>query len=519
MIWQLVKRETAWREMHLYVLLVAVLSVLLPRNVAPIFAFAVGFTWLRSQPAERASLFQAGLPITAPELYLSRVVALFSLIWLSAAAGVAALLILGHGWAAAKIIGAGGALSVLVLAPLSSRVRELSGAWWTAPITMCTVVAMSWALTEYATLNLTLTICAAVCAALFIATWLRLPLSFEVVEAKPAYAPSRVPVAQGAAPPMASGWFPRHWIAVLRCAFPPMSFLFLPIIVMVSLGGNWSFASAQATFPILMAFQRITWLSGLPIRRGALFTLIVAPWLFVFAAILAVRGLAYPAQTPIKFDYLERNVSSVRPPLEFWKIAPGDGDPVIRSPWGETWRAPILRPGAIAIYNPYSVGPENSHQFMEWQYRRAMLAVYGQEVDFNDYRRAATLRPVEQQPGFIAANSLACVCWLLLVINAILFVMHWRVNAVIPRAHLLAGFVVIVPMMMPLALQLLLKLPGTSSGTVLMKAALLRALGMLPGGVIALLLAAVVAIGLLSWSALRLFNGMEPQRVDPTVRA
>jgi hypothetical protein len=52
-----------------------------------------------------------------------------------------------------------------------------------------------------------------------------------------------------------------------------------------------------------------------------------------------------------------------------------------------------------------------------------------------------------------------------------------------------------------------------------MNALLFRILALLPGGVLPVLALSALPVGLLSWSALRLFAGVEPLPPDPTIRA
>ena len=208
-------------------------------------------------------------------------------------------------------------------------------------------------------------------------------------------------------------------------------------------------------------------------------------------------------------------LGSPRPPLEFWRILPAGQSPRIEAPWGETWLPTVQTVAGVAIYNPYSLGPANSRRFLEWQYRRATLAVYGQEVDFNDYH-LPTLRPLERQAPFVALNIATCLCWMLLLLNGVFLTMHSRVKLLLGGASNLAGFLLLVPMLLPF-LDVLLKPPGGSLGTALMNAALLRILALLPFG--AAVLFAALPLGLLWWSALRLFDDVEPPHAEVTIRA
>jgi len=517
MIWQLVKREPAWREIFSYIGVVAAVSTYLPAYAGYVFIFVVGLSWIRSLPAERASLFQAGLPIAAADLFLARMLAFLALVWLPAMAGAAALLLRNEGDAGGMLV-AGAGLSVLVLAPLSHRVRELAGSHWAPAIAMTVISAVAWPATHYIPRTFLALLCAALCVVLFATIWRRLPMSFEVVEAKSADAPLRLLHAEPAAQPRAKRGSPLlHWLPIARSAFPPMTFLFLPIIVMQSVGGQWTYASSQVLFPMLMALPRLAWVRGLPVSRGILLSLLIAPWFLVLAANLAFGGLFLPSRTPIHYDYMADKLGAIRPPLEYWRVAPRGKAPVIESPWHETWQPPVQSLAGVAVYNPYGMGAANSLLFLEWQYGRATLAIYGQELAFNDYH-PPTFRPLEQQTRFVAASIAACLCWLLLLLSGVFLSMHWRVGIRFPRACNLAGILLIVPMMLPLTLDVLLKLPSGSNGTALTNAALLQVLAILPAGVVPVVIAALLPLGILWWSARRLFDGIEPQPIDTTVR-
>jgi len=128
MIWQLVKRDPAWR-MALVMLAGSVAVVpALPRMFLPVFGGMLGAVWLQCQPSRRATLFQAGLPLGTGDLLLARVLVLLAVVWLPLAGGGATLLLTRQGTEGVIILAEiGAALSVLMLVALSSRLRETAG--------------------------------------------------------------------------------------------------------------------------------------------------------------------------------------------------------------------------------------------------------------------------------------------------------------------------------------------------------------------------------------------------------
>ncbi len=54
--------------------------------------------------------------------------------------------------------------------------------------------------------------------------------------------------------------------------------------------------------------------------------------------------------------------------------------PLIEAPWGEAFQPPVFRLYGFDIYNPYAVGCGNSERFLDWQFNRATVAVYGRPL-------------------------------------------------------------------------------------------------------------------------------------------
>src|ERR1019366_2650103 len=234
MIWQLVKRDPAWRNALIFTAVSAVACPALPRGFIGMFVFVVGMFWFRSQPQQRATLFQAALPIRACDLFLARILAFFALVWLPVASG-AAFLLLARRRAedAATLVEIGAGFSVLVLVAQSSRVREIAGSRMAAGISTTIVWTASYTIWQgqFVPRAVLLPVCAVVCAALFWNIWRQLPPAFEVLPAKL----TRQVSSQGNSAAPAFVYWP-----ILRSLFQWRTFGFLPMIAMLTLGGQVS---------------------------------------------------------------------------------------------------------------------------------------------------------------------------------------------------------------------------------------------------------------------------------------
>jgi hypothetical protein len=71
---------------------------------------------------------------------------------------------------------------------------------------------------------------------------------------------------------------------------------------------------------------------------------------------------------------------NVLPSVDFWTLANRGIAPVIQAPWGEIFQPPVFRNSGFDIFNPYAVGCGNSNRFLNWQFSRATIAVYGRPI-------------------------------------------------------------------------------------------------------------------------------------------
>ena len=83
---------------------------------------------------------------------------------------------------------------------------------------------------------------------------------------------------------------------------------------------------------------------------------------------------------PQPFTQVKYAGCCVKVPWDYLEITRSGYAPTITAAWGESFtpRAhPLWRGRAIALYDPFEVGPEISPRFVEFQLRRAVEAVYG----------------------------------------------------------------------------------------------------------------------------------------------
>src|ERR1035441_5572841 len=92
MIWELVRRDPAWRFTPL---LTGVVAVACTVGQVEAYPFVAVMVWLKVRPHERATFLETSLPIAASDLFLGRLLALLCLVWLPVAATVALRLIVG----------------------------------------------------------------------------------------------------------------------------------------------------------------------------------------------------------------------------------------------------------------------------------------------------------------------------------------------------------------------------------------------------------------------------------------
>jgi len=107
-------------------------------------------------------------------------------------------------------------------------------------------------------------------------------------------------------------------------------------------------------------------------------------------------------------------------------------------------------------------------------------------------------------------NLGACVCWVMLLINVAFTAWHWRFRRVFAHGQTVLGGLLMAPMVCVFLIDWLL---GNSwadpTSMCLINALLLRLSAVLPAGLPVAAVAAAIPVALLTWSAARLFRGVE----------
>ncbi len=502
MIWELVKRDPAWRTAWLVSGAVAIIfTATTAGKPAGFYQVLVLVALVQSRLNERATLLEAGLPIAARDIICGRLLSLLAVVWMPLA--VMATLSLVERKPTEPylhLLEMAALLTVIVLAAQSWDVHRLSSPRWIV-ILACALTGASVSAANVLILSVWVGLAGAlVSAALLLGIWLRIPLAFEVMPAS-------------SAPARASfrSFVPRRfvWMPVLRAAFPFSVLGFAPMMLM----SNWMWGTLFCVFPAASALSRLGWLRCLPIRPATLMLWLMLPGLLpplagIFLGFNIVRQ-------PLQWDWLPDNrASELRPPLEFWRTAPA---PAITAPWGETWQPPTQSLRGVAIYNPYGNGPANSRRFFEWQFQRATTAVFGHPVSFDAYRHAKSAwRPLTRQPRFLLLDTAVCLFWELLMVNALLLGMHWRLQRLPGKGS--AGWIALY--VVQFGFLVYVDLMGPKTGFPQVAASLVNALVLgvsntLPATLPAALPLALLPAALLSCCAWKLFGGVEAPAVPP----
>ena len=284
MIYQLVRRDPAWRAMPWLALLSAVIWAWPPATgqfgalIVMIFFFNVG------APNRRASRFEAGLPIEGRDLLLGRTLSLLAMIWIPALAGTA-------GMAATRGISpllvnplmVGALCSLLAAVAQTIRPKELAGPKWILYPLFVLIPVVS-ALMEAYPMPWLVPVCGLAAVGLFAWSWMAVPRAFLL---------NRAAVKEGAAADIAGRTGPPtaartvfRWAPVLRSIFC-WQYLFFGIMMgLQAASGHWFLSSFWVVIGWMTPRTKMRWLWALPVSRRALLWTMLGP-------ILAPQVLGY----------------------------------------------------------------------------------------------------------------------------------------------------------------------------------------------------------------------------------
>ena len=282
MIYQLMKRDPAWRYLPYLVVACAVAGSLFgtyPVYASPICCMApfVGAFWCT--PNRRATRYEASLPVAGRQLFLARELLMTAAIWLPAATSYCAALIAGGpAKLGPEVVGCAAIITLLVMAIQSVRARELAAPGWTLLVFL---VVASAAVGAFLSLPNTaapvLAGSALLAGALLSRTWRAIPKTFELA---PAATWAGRTAAKSAGEPI-TVWMPllrSAWAAQLHGATPVFCLL-------AAMQGQW--IGACVIFPIVLwrlASRQVRWAMALPVKGRVLLWAIFAPILIALPA-------------------------------------------------------------------------------------------------------------------------------------------------------------------------------------------------------------------------------------------
>jgi hypothetical protein len=278
MIYQLVKRDPAWKAMPWLVLVAAVVCACFspvltfggPSVVMGLF-FVVFFV---AAPPLRATRFYAGLPIAGRDLILARIFSIMAVVWLPALAAAAAAAAFSR--PSLAVVGPFVVAALCTLAAgvaQSIRVRELAAPKWTLlPLLIFTLEA-SLFLVQYRATALIPALCALAGIALLARAWSAVPKSFELAPVEPRHGdgPSRPALQTSVQSPRVL------WLPMLRSVFTARYSMMLAFLLFFASASQRLVLCFWILIVWLTARQNTVWLRPLPIRPRALLTAMVAP--------------------------------------------------------------------------------------------------------------------------------------------------------------------------------------------------------------------------------------------------
>jgi hypothetical protein len=415
MIGQLMKRDPAWRSVPVvtaasgaFCILWHFLPISANRSSGLIFISvfaALPFTAAYVAATQQGDTrFEAALPVTVRQVYLARVLAMIGLLWLPAAVSAAvALAIPSPAVPIATLVEFISGLTLVMVGMQSAGIKgftiprglmNASGFLWIFGASIAGVITPIWDLVSgEKTIGLILVppICWLASAAIFLRTWHTLPESFQTAPLKA----SPVAISGGTA---SSRWIPTiPWIPVMRTVlrWGGLEILYLFVLMLSGALRPYLFVFFAASWQ--SARPRVRWLFALPVRPRVLLSVTLLPVALTLAGGYLVsvhlppfptayaRGISVRATQGLpQWSNARQNQDcrtlNVLPSLEFWLPVKGGKAPLIKAPWGETFQPPVFHKSGFDIYDPYAVDCGNSERFLDWQFNRAAVAVYGRPI-------------------------------------------------------------------------------------------------------------------------------------------
>jgi hypothetical protein len=394
MLRELLERDRGWKLSPATALLAAVAWPFVSTEPAanPMLFGALCFAFLLfGRFHQRATVFEAGLPIPGRRIVAARLLAVAAVLWPPALLVMGETLVL-RGWRdAIPLLELAAAASLVVLVVQSNRIRETTLPPWPGYVVAVCVgfplILVPGLLSHWGAV---LGVCVAGSAALLARLWFKVPDGFQIAPSGaararrfavrcPAWCRVRLPVRWPA------------WRLFFNSVFNWRVWWDLILLYWLFVTGMSLVVGARLVISALSVCDRLEWLLVLPVSRRRLLLMMVLPWLSALIALLWLNSFVrFDTKAPaVSTGYSDvwqekkpagSGTPNVLVPASFWRWAWGWKAPVIQSPWGEkTEPRTFIRLG-FAFYNPYSVAPDNSARFLEWQFARASEAVCGRGI-------------------------------------------------------------------------------------------------------------------------------------------
>jgi hypothetical protein len=378
MIYQFMRRDQAWKFMPaMFALVVALCVVRAATHVEWLFLAAYVYlsaVWVVG-PNRRVTFFEAALPVSGRQLFLARMLSMFLLLWLPALGGIGALLGMegahgaGDAWAVAALAGL---ITLGIVSGSAVRIEEFAVPNWLMTVVWSAVAGVGLP-AMYSVPHAVVTAgSVAVSAVVFGLVWRGIPQAFQCAPVE----------ARGNRARAAAGGHDWKWAPVARSIFSFRGAGLLCGLASFGITAFWWFAPMLAAGFVTQARQRSGWVLALPMRRRTLLLAVLA------APLLALTGgVIADIELPISlFNMRVVRVEKTTPPnllvsYRFWQIAPAGQAPTVRSPWGESCRPETINLRLFDFYNPYTVCPGRSASFLNWQFGRAAIEIYGRRLD------------------------------------------------------------------------------------------------------------------------------------------
>jgi hypothetical protein len=540
MIWQLIKRDPAWKKTPYFAAGSAVVWGFGSSDPSAALATISGVTAMMLCVSyrgflQRYTLLQATLPIEGKDLFLSRIVSLMAFIWTPILAALAATAGRSNwSWTDRLTVVALGAMLTLGLMLIQSlRVRALEPPGWLTILVLVVMVASGPVAGlllpgSSALLIALLGSCALASAALFLKGLVEVPRSFQLA---PVHLKGGQPVSvrserTGSSIQTAPWWpvFRALYFGSWRTGGGPF-IVFVGLFSSVVFGWMSPFLWLTVIPASFFNYRNgLLWLAHLPISARKLFWLVWAPStaaiLLALTLNFALGGLVRPREAAVMLRHGpswgrlsnvdESGTPNVRVPAGFWRWVRVGSVPVIEAPWGERAQPETSERWGLALYSPYSVGRENSQRFLEWQFLRATQAVYEQPIPIARMDELARMKSILEQPQAQIVAAALVLFYFLIQICA-LYLSGWkRIRYRRPGFR----FLLAVAPMLAANFILTAPFPYFGGGYFLIEWLVLHLTRALPGNLWTLALMAMAPIAVLYWLAERLLRENEHGLVE-----